>query len=48
MGTSCQGGAALDSTGQLLSEEKVQQLEIAGESDYSDSEVQCMVCEPEG
>ena len=32
-----------------LSEEKVQQLEVAEESDYSDSEVQCMVymCESE-
>ena len=29
------------------SEEKVQQLEVAGESDYPDSEVQCVVCEPE-
>ena len=29
------------------SEEKMQQLEVAEESDYSDSEVQCMVCEPE-
>ena len=36
-----------DSTEQLLSEEKVQQLEVAEESDYSDSEVQGMVCEPE-
>ena len=28
------------------SEEKVQQLEVAEDSDFSDSEVQCSVCEP--
>ena len=33
------------STEQLLNGEKVQQLEVAEESDYSDNKVQCMVCE---
>ena len=40
-------GAEVQSPEVVGSEEKVQQLEVAEESDYSDSEVQCVVCELE-